>query len=254
VKRHCLVPIGLTVLLALASCGGPPAPREPTPPPAPERAVITHVVRPGDTLARLAELYYGDPGRAADIAAANDVPRDADLATGSMVTLRFEADELAAARRRQAALGPYNRGVAAMEQGDLAGAERLFRAALSTAGSLHLARYNLALVLNQRGRHDEAATLLVALVAARPDDPDFAFALGNARFYQTRYVEAAAIFADLLQRHPEHLRAAFGLARSLHEAGRRDEALAAWNAYLELDATSPWADEARRLRARLRGR
>lgn len=253
-KRHCPALIGVTVLLALASCGGPPSPREPAPAPVPEPATIEHVVRPGDSLSRLAELYYGDPDRAADIAAANDVPRDADLATGSVVALRFERDELAAARRRQAALGPYNRGVAAMAQGDLAEAERLFRAALGTAGSLHLARYNLALVLNQRGRHDEAATLLVDLVAARPDDPDYAFALGNARFYQTRYAEAAAVFADLLQRHAGHRRAAFGLARSLQEAGRRDEALAAWNAYLELDATSPWADEARRLRARLRGR
>ena len=45
---------------------------------------------------------------------------------------------------------------------------------------------------------------------------------------------------------PELKRAAFGLARSLQEGQHTDEAIAAWNRYLELDGTSSWAAAARR--------
>jgi tetratricopeptide (TPR) repeat protein len=203
-------------------------------------------VRPGEDLERLADLYYGDPGQAAAIAAANELTRPADLVPGSVLHLFFGPEEFARARRRAAALGPYNRGVVALDAGDLAEAERQFRLALRTAPDLADARYNLALALLERGQTDAAADTLARLVAARPDDPDFGFALGNARFHQTRYREAAAAFAEVLARWPEHRRAAFGHARALQEAGERAAARQAWRRYLELDADSSWAARARR--------
>ena len=63
---------------------------------------------------------------------------------------------------------------------------------------------------------------------------------------QTRYAEAAGVFASVMVREPAHRRAAFGYARALHADGHRREAAAAWRRYLELDGTSSWAAEARR--------
>ena len=58
----------------LASCGGPPPAREPAAGTSPSGIeIIAHPVQSGDTLARIADLYYGDPARAADIATANDL-------------------------------------------------------------------------------------------------------------------------------------------------------------------------------------
>lgn len=243
-------------LVMLASCGGPPPTRTVTVPAEDPAEVheVEHPVREGETLAAIADLYYGDPARAVDIAAVNGVDATARLAPGSVLKLRFASSELAAARLRRAAMGPYNRGVAALEQGDLDEAERQFRLARRTDPGLQMADYNLAVVLGKRGRHDAAAELLTPLVAARPAAADYGFALGNALFYQTRYQEAVAAFTAVLAHHPDDRRALFGRARALHEAGEREAALAAWATYLEHDATSAWADEARRLRRALRER
>jgi len=245
----CAVPL----LLLSGACQGPPSVQTEALPAAGTDSVVEHPVREGETLPRIADLYYGDPGRAGAIAVDNGVEVGTELAAGSILRLHFADHELAAARQRQAAMGPYNRGVAAMAQADLNEAERQFRLALRTVPELHVAGYNLALVLIKRGRHEEASELLISLVSARPDDPDFGFALGNALFYQTRYDEAVVAFGAVLEGNPDHRRAAFGHARALQEAGRRDEALTAWSRYLRLDPSSPWADEARRLRDELQG-
>ena len=244
---------GAVAMVAAAALGGltgcskqVPGPGPRTEPPPATGQVITHTVREGEDLRRIADLYYGDPDRATGIAADNGLQPPVNLVAGSVLQLTFAADEYARARRRAAALGPYNRGVAALDGGDLAEAERQFRLALRTAPGLADARYNLALVLLDRGQTDIAADSLAVLAAARPGDPDIGFALGNARFHQTRYREAAAAFAGVLERHPDHRRAAFGHARALQEAGEGAAAAAAWQAYLRLDPDSSWAVQARR--------
>ena len=212
----------------------------------PHELTLAHRVREGETLPRIADLYYGDPARAAAVAADNGITLETSLGAGSVLRLRFAPQEYEQARRRAIALDPYNRGVAAMAANDLEEAERQFRLALHTAPELVDARYNLALVLLKRGQAEAAADLLAALVRDRPLEDDFAFALGNALFQQTRYGEAVAIFAGIVAHAPDHRRAAFGLARALQADGRRREAAAAWRRYLELDSTSSWAVEARR--------
>jgi tetratricopeptide (TPR) repeat protein len=245
--RNCLrivLLLGALALAGLVSCGKRVTPE--TAPPVDQPEVIEHTVRAGESLDRIADLYYGDPRRAAAIASDNGLSDPARLAEGSVLRLRFAPEEYRRARQRAAALGPYNRGVEAMARGDLPEAERQFRLALRTVPDLADARYNLALVLLKRGRAEEAADLLRSLVAERPDDADAGFALGNALFQQTRYLEAAQVFADVLDVTPDHRRAAFGHARALQEAGARQEARSAWRHYLELDSDSSWADEARR--------
>jgi tetratricopeptide (TPR) repeat protein len=207
--------------------------------------VIEHRIVAGETLALIADNYYGDPLRAPQIARDNDVA-DATLITpGSVLRLRFSDAEWDEARRRADALTAYNRGVDLMGQERLAEAEQQFRLALGTAPGLAAARYNLALVLVQRGRTEEALPLLDRLITDRPADRDFRFARGHALFTATRFAEAADEFGRVLELDPAHRRAAFGRARALTEDGRRDAAIAAWNRYLELDADSSWAVRAR---------
>ena len=235
----------LILVLVLAGCG-PKA----VPPPVTEVTdnprVIEHRILPGETLERIADNYYGDPGRSAGIARDNGITPSGEIAEGSVLALRFNPDEWESARQRAAALDSYNRGVDLLAQERLAEAERQFQLALETAGDLLAARYNLALVQLRRGKSEPALEQLVLLTELRPADADFRFARGNALFQLTRFDEAAAQFAMVLERDPKHTRAAFGFARSLDAAGRLEEAKKAWKQYLELDSTSSWADAARR--------
>ena len=239
--------MGLTLLTGLMACSSKQAAPETAPAPVdPSAHILEHTVGEGETLSRIADIYYGDPGRAADIAADNGLADPSRLAAGSVLKLRFAAVEYDQARRRSAAMRPYNQGVEALARGNLEEAERQFRLALRTVPGLPDARYNLALVHLKRGQAEAATDLLKPLVAERPTDPDFGFALGNALFQQTRYLEAAQAFDQVLRAHPDHRRAAFGHARALQESGARQEARSAWRRYLELDSESSWAAEARR--------
>ena len=207
---------------------------------------IEHRVTEGETLGSIADNYYGDPARAADIALANGLADPDGVLPGSLLRLQFAGEEWGSARRRAAALEPYNRGVDLLAREQLGEAERQFRMAMETAPELLAARYNLALVLVKRGRNSDALPLLEDLTARRPQDPDFLFARGHALFLMTRFDEAAAQFRLALAVRGDHQRAAFSLARSLQEAGQVDQARAAWLRYLELDDASSWATAARR--------
>jgi tetratricopeptide (TPR) repeat protein len=212
-----------------------------------------HQVSPGESLATIADNYYGDPAQQEQIARDNGVASVEDLDTGSALVLRFDEREWQVAQKRAAAMKPYNRGVDFLEREQLDEAEREFRLALEIAPNFVNARYNLALVLMQRGQHEPAERQLAALVDERPSDSDFLFAYGHVLFLELRFAEAVAAFEQLLKLDPSHRRGAFGLARALQEAGRNEEAIAAWQAYLQLDSTSSWADTARRNLQQLQG-
>ncbi len=214
---------------------------------------ITHVVGEGETLEQIADNYFGDPTRAADLATDNGLSDPAKLATGSSVLLNFSDREWDLARRRAAAMKPYNRGVGYLNDERLAQAEEEFTAALQLAPEFVGARYNLALVHLERGRHEEARKLLAPLVVERSDAEDILFAHGYVLFLQTRFADAIDSFDRLLALNPAHRRGAFSRARSLQEAGHDQAAIAAWENYLLLDATSSWADLARRNLKQIRG-
>jgi tetratricopeptide (TPR) repeat protein len=207
---------------------------------------LDHTVAEGETLAQVADNYYGDPGVSARIAKDNGVADPERIIPGSLLRLRFNDDEWESARQRSAALVPYNRGVDLLANERLAEAEKQFSLALDTAPDLVAAKYNLALVLLKRGKTEQALVLLEELTALRPTETDFLFARGNALFQSTRFDEAAEQFQAALDVDPKLKRAAFGFARSLQEGQHTDRAITAWKRYLELDGTSSWAAAARR--------
>lgn len=246
-RRIPVIVLSIALVLA-AGCAKKVAPPNGDGPLAtdPDQRVLEHTVGRGETLALIADNYYGDPERRADIARANGLADPDRIVPGSVLRLEFTEDEWEGARRRAQALGPYNEGVELMGQERLGEAENKFRAALEAAPDLAAARYNLALVLLKRGHTVQALGLLEELTVARPLDKDFRFARGNALFQSARFDEAAEQFEAALARDPRFKRAAFGLARSLQEGGHTERAIAAWEAYLVLDDTSSWASAARR--------
>lgn len=239
--RLLLVAGLLVVLTGCAKKGGPGLSNTPA-----DQRVIEHTVGPGESLARIADNYYGDPDRYETIAAENGIADVGRIVPGSVLRLVFSTDEWDAAQRRAAALKPYNKGVDLMANERVGEAEKQFKLALATAPDLRAAKYNLALVHLKRGRNDQALVLLQELIADRPEDPDFLFALGNAQFQSTLFDEASTHFAKALEHRPGFKRAAFGLARSYQEGGHPQQAMTAWTAYLALDSTSSWAATARR--------
>lgn len=88
---------------------------------------IDHTVAEGETLAMVADNYYGDPGRAGRIARDNGLVDPGRIIPGSLLRLNFSEAEWASARKRSAALAPYNKGV------DLLANERLAEAENSSA-------------------------------------------------------------------------------------------------------------------------
>jgi tetratricopeptide (TPR) repeat protein len=245
-KLFLLAALLLPVLM-LAGCAkkvGPPVDAEV---PSPQGGhFLDHTMAEGETLAQVADNYYGDPAFSERIAKGNGIADPERIIPGSLLRLSFNDDEWESARKRSAALVSYNKGVDLLANERLAEAEKQFSLALDTAPDLVAAKYNLALVLLKRGKTEQALVLLEELTTRRPTDTDFLFARGNALFQGTRFDEAAVQFEAALAVDPELKRAAYGLARSLQEGQFTDRAIAAWNRYLELDGTSSWAASARR--------
>ncbi len=213
---------------------------------------LQHVVAEGETLGRIADNYYGDPAMAGIIARQNGISDPNKIVPGSVLILKFDDSQYHSAQRRAMALEAYNKGVDLMAHDRLAEAEKQFRLATETAPDLDSARYNLALVLSQRGKNTEALVLLNELTSENDTDSDFLFAQGHCLFQLTRFVEAVSVFEKILILDGGHKRAAFGLARSLQADGQNQKAMGAWKRYLDLDSTSSWADVAQRNFRKLR--
>lgn len=213
---------------------------------------LKHRVAEGETLSRIADHYYGDPAQGAAIARANGLQNPDQVVPGSVLILKFDDHQWQVAQQRAVALEAYNKGVEFMSRDRLAEAEKQFRIALDTVPDLYSAQYDLALVLSRRGKNSAALVRLEDLCQRRPADTDFRFARGHCLFLLTRFSEATEQFRQVLRLDPRHRRAAFGLARSLQEENRLQEAAQAWEAYLELDSTSSWAETARRNLQKLR--
>jgi hypothetical protein len=102
------------------------------------------------------------------------------------------------------------------------------------------------------GDLDTAITDLQHAVTAEPANATYLSDLAAA--YLTRgsrqqnlqdFKQALATADEAIARAPRHLDALFNRALALDRLGDQNRARQAWNAYLEVDATSAWANEAR---------
>jgi tetratricopeptide (TPR) repeat protein len=150
--------------------------------------------------------------------------------------------------------GPQPRTAAAyflqgsnLEQaGRLTEAAQAYHLALMFGGPDPAICFNLGNVLYALGKKDQA---LERFAQAVDGDPSLAAAwlnLGNLLTEREQFTEAVAAYERVLALEPLHADAHYNLADTLDHLGREAEAVPHWRSYLRQDATSAWAEYAKR--------
>lgn len=119
-----------------------------------------------------------------------------------------------------------------------------------TAENLH----RFALAELALGRASSAARMLEEARTAAPQNASIASDLAAAQIESGHPADAAETASRALELDPSLSAAAFNLALALEDLANRPAAVKAWERYLTLDGTSPWAAEAREHLQRLRTR
>ncbi len=239
-RRLCFV---LILLVFLGACGkkGPDSDYEDVE----GDTWVEYTVVPGQGWASISEDFFGTARNAERIAQDNGASLDEAPEAGEVLRVRVKKDELDLVRHLADAREPYNMGVAYLDQEDYPRAVEAFEEALRLAPEFVDARYNLGLSLLKLGRPDQAVEQLDEVSRQRPQDKDARYALASAWFHLGDYRQALPELEAALALDPSFLRARYTLALAKERTGDSAGARAAWAAYLELDATSAWAQEAR---------
>ena len=206
--------------------------------------VITHVVADGETLEQIADVYYGEPGRADEIREFNQLDSEG-IRPGDRLRVQLTPEDLGDLARREQARVPYNDAIELVGRGSYLDAIGLFKEAVDLDPGFAEAWYNLGVAYQKIEAHEKAIRDLERAVALRPDNADYQYALGSGYFHVESYAKAVRAFERALQADPRHLKSQFSLALTLEKQGKLDEARAAWERYLELDSKSGWAERAR---------
>ena len=206
-------------------------------------------------------------------------PRKKKLPPGArgfdQYAVRDASDKLAvgAATRGRGARALIADGLARYEQGDLAGAAKLFKRAVRLEPDNAQAHYSLGIVLGELDRYEESAAEFRQALGCGPDDEQrllATFNLGNAYLDMGRYREALARFREAARLDPQletahynmgltyvalkdlgsaveafaqavrlkndYADARFNLALALWRSGRREEARSEQGRLMRLDA------------------
>lgn len=224
-------------VLALGCTGG----RKPS---ADDR-VLTHEAAYGETMAEIADDYYGDPSRADDIRDFNDYEKGQEPVEGVALRVPMTPEDMRKLAIRREARVPYNRALDLVTRGKYLDAVIDFDAAIETDPSFADAYFNLGVTLQKVKSHEKALEALGKASKLRPGNAAYQYAIGSSHFYLEDYDKAIRAFRRALEADPRHAKAQYSLALSLERDGREVDARAAWQRYLELDNHSDWADRAR---------
>jgi tetratricopeptide (TPR) repeat protein len=118
-------------------------------------------------------------------------------------------------------------GIARHAAGDGAGAEALFREALTLAPDNPTALYLLGLARFEAGAAAEAELLLQHLAELKPDHAQAQFTLASIRHWRDDRAGAITAYRRALEIAPTHAASLVGIARALAETGEHAEALVA---------------------------
>lgn len=190
------------------------------------------------------------------------VVRDHDTAfepqTGQLV-LDFEVQSLRddvvrvlhaqprSAEQRRAAYEHYLEGCQ-LDEDDITldRAERAYQRALQLDPTLANAHTNLGNLFYRRGQVEEAKREYGEALRIDPGQPEAFYNLGFLLYDQGDSEGAVESFRQALAHDPAFADAHFNLAMALEEQGCIQDARTHWQAYVELDPDSPWAEIARR--------
>ena len=120
------------------------------------------------------------------------------------------------------------------ESGDLAGAERRYRAILEADARDADATHLLGLIAHQRGEHALAVAQIGEAIALKADKAIYHYNLGNALAALGRPRAAAKSFRAATRLDPSHIAARSNLAHALTQTRRHREAVAEFRHLLSL--------------------
>lgn len=211
----------------------------------PAEQVYLHKVEAGETLADIAEDYYGDPGRAGAIEEFNAVT-DETLGPDTVLRVPMTEEDIEHLETREQARALYNEGLEFAEKGAYLDAVGRFQEALAVDPAFADAVYNLGVALQAMKSYEKARQNLARAAELRPEKAEYRYALGNSLFHLGDYAGAARAFERVMQIDPGNAKALYSLAACYEKTGEREKAIEAWQRYLRLDSTGAWADEARK--------
>jgi tetratricopeptide (TPR) repeat protein len=139
----------------------------------------------------------------------------------------------------------------AIERGDLDSAERLLRRALAHDLYWGPAHNNLGVVFLERAQLYEAANEFEWARKLMPSQPDPRVNLGICLDRAGRSDDAMASFEAALEISPEHLPAIQGAALVAARSGREEPRLAGWLVFLSARSEPKWVEWAAAQRSRL---
>ena len=207
--------------------------------------IVVHEVASGETLASIADDFYGDRAAAAYLRDVNGIPRDAVSEVGVVLEVPVGIEDIERYERRTEAKILYNRGTVLAGQGDLGKAAEEFKAALRVDPRFVDAGYNLGVVLLRAGEPSRAVAILEQVVRVRKGDTELMYALGSAQLDVGNPRAALALFEDVVDMDPSHEDGRFSRALALLELGRTDEAIFHFDAYVREFPNGEWARSAR---------
>lgn len=220
----------------------------------PQKEGETHLIKEGETLEGIAQLYYGDPSLAKALAEYNHLDPLGPLKPGTTLLVPFDRKEIEKIKFSQDAIIMYNRGTVLAATGDYQEAAKCLEKATQINPSFTDAWYNLALVYIKLQRLEKALQILRNLATNYSREKTYHYSLGVVWREMGMLEEALKEFELALSIDPNYREAQFATAMTLQEIGRYEEATEAWQKYLKLDADSVWADEARANIERIRSR
>ena len=131
------------------------------------------------------------------------------------------------------------------EDGQLAAAAEMYRAAMAAAGPNAEVCFQVAELLYRQGDLPGARERYYMAVELDEDYVEARANLGCVLAEQGQRDLAVAAFEGALAYHGDYADVHYPLARALDETGNRWRAEDHWRAFLALTPDSPWADEAR---------
>ena len=120
----------------------------------------------------------------------------------------------------ESAITYETRGLRALQGGQLAAAEDLFRRGLEVAPDDPALRHRLGTVLMMAGNPRGAVEQFEETIRRSPDFAKAHFGLGLVAMLNGGYREAVERFSDAVEHQPDYLEARFGLADGLRVTGR----------------------------------
>jgi tetratricopeptide (TPR) repeat protein len=229
-------------IVAAGGCGGPPRSSGSG---VATVEIVTHVASEGETLATIADDYYGDFDIAFYLADVNGVDDAFRLSPGMLIEVPVGEEDIARYARRTAAKAHYNRGTVLAAKGELRKATDEFRAALKEDPRFADAGYNLGVVFLMMGEPEMSARVLEQVIEVRAGDAEQEFALGKAYFDAGRVADAIERFDAAIVLDPGLEDAVFARAVALLESGETENGVAALDGYVRRFPSGLWADLAR---------